>query len=35
MLRIGTLFSGIGAPEVALKEVGIKHEIIFACDSDP
>ena len=31
-LSIGTLFSGIGAFEHALNQLGIKHEIIFACD---
>ena len=34
-MRIGTLFSGIGAPELALKELGVKHTVEFACDSDP
>lgn len=32
-LRIGTLFSGIGAFEHALNQLGIKHEIKFACDN--
>lgn len=32
-LRIGTLFSGIGAAEFALKRLGIPHEIVFACDN--
>lgn len=31
-VRIGTTFSGIGSPEMALKELGVKHEIVFACD---
>ena len=31
-IRVGTAFSGIGAPEMALNQLGIKHEIIFACD---
>lgn len=31
-LKIGTLFSGIGAFEHALIQLGIKHEIKFACD---
>jgi len=35
MIRIGTLFSGIGAPEVALQQLGISHRIEFACDNDP
>lgn len=34
ILKVGTLFSGIGAPEVALKISGIKHEVVFACESD-
>lgn len=33
-IRVGTLFSGIGAPEVALKELDINHEVIFACEKD-
>lgn len=32
-LRIGTLFSGIGAFEEALKQLNIPHEIKFACDN--
>lgn len=32
-LRIATVFSGIGAAEQALKQLGIKHEIVFACDN--
>ena len=32
-LRVGTVFSGIGAPEFALKRLGIPHEIVFACDN--
>ena len=32
-LRIGTLFSGIGAAEFALKRLKIPHEIVFACDN--
>ena len=31
-LRVGTLFSGIGAFEEALKQLDIPHEIKFACD---
>jgi DNA (cytosine-5)-methyltransferase 1 len=34
MLRVGTDFSGIGAPEQALKELGIPHVVEFACDKD-
>ena len=32
-LRIGTVFSGIGAPEQALFRMGIKNKIVFACDN--
>ncbi|CAM9145321.1 DNA cytosine methyltransferase [Mycoplasma marinum] len=32
-LTVGTLFSGIGAPEWALKRLGIEHDIVFACDN--
>lgn len=32
-LRVGTLFSGIGAFEQALKQMKIPHEIVFACDN--
>ena len=32
-IRIGTVFSGIGAIEFALKRLGIDHEIVFACDN--
>ena len=31
-LNIGTLFSGIGSFEHALKRLNIEHKIIFACD---
>ncbi|MEG0283221.1 MAG: DNA (cytosine-5-)-methyltransferase [Erysipelotrichales bacterium] len=33
MLKIGTLFSGIGAVEQALIRMNKDHEIIFACDN--
>ena len=33
MLKLGTLFSGIGAVEQALIRMNIKHKIIFACDN--
>ena len=33
MLKLGTVFSGIGAIEQALKRLNIKHEILFACDN--
>ena len=32
-INIGTVFSGIGAPEQALKKLGIKTNILFACDN--
>lgn len=32
-MRVGTVFSGIGAAEQALKRLGVPHEIIFACDN--
>lgn len=32
-LQIATVFSGIGAPEFALKRLGIEHDIVFACDN--
>lgn len=32
-LRVATLFSGVGAFEQALKQLGIKHRIVFACDN--
>ena len=34
MLKIGTDFSGIGAPEQALKKLGIEYKSVFACDID-
>lgn len=34
MLKIGTVFSGIGAFEQALNKLNIKHQILFACDND-
>ena len=34
MLKIGTDFSGIGAPETALKRLGIPYDLIFACEID-
>ena len=33
MIRLGTLFSGIGAIEQALLKKGIQHKIVFACDN--
>ena len=33
-IRLGTLFSGIGAIEYALKRLGLQTSIQFACDND-
>ena len=33
MLKLATVFSGIGAIEYALEKLNIPHEIIFACDN--
>lgn len=33
-VRVGTAFSGIGSPEMALQQLGVKHDIVFACDID-
>lgn len=32
-LRIATVFSGIGAVEESLKQLGVPHKILFACDN--
>ena len=32
-IKIGTIFSGIGAAEFALRRLKIPHEILFACDN--
>ena len=32
-IRIATVFSGIGAPEQALKKIGVNYDIVFACDN--
>lgn len=34
VIRIGTMFSGIGAIEYALRRLNLKTEISFACDND-
>ena len=34
MIRIATVFSGIGAAEQALQQMKVPHEIVFACDND-
>ena len=33
MIRLATVFSGIGAPEAALEQMKIDFEIVFACDN--
>lgn len=33
MIRLATVFSGIGAIEHALDRMGLEHKIIFACDN--
>jgi len=33
MIRLATVFSGIGAVEQALKKLNLEHEIVFACDN--
>ena len=33
MIKLATVFSGIGSIEWALKRQGIEHEIVFACDN--
>ena len=33
MIKLGTLFSGIGAIEQALKRMNVDHEVVFACDN--
>ena len=33
-MKVGTVFSGIGAFEQALKKLNMEHEIVFACDID-
>ncbi len=35
IIRVGTLFSGIGAIEHALERLKLNKEIVFACDNDP
>lgn len=32
-IRVATVFSGIGAPEEALRQLGGAHEVVFACDN--
>lgn len=33
MIRLATVFSGIGAIEHALQRMGVQHKIVFACDN--
>ena len=33
MIKIGTVFSGIGSVEHALRRMKVKHQIVFACDN--
>lgn len=33
MIRLATVFSGIGAIEHALERMGLNSEIVFACDN--
>ncbi len=33
MIKLATVFSGIGAIEHALDRMNIEHEIVFACDN--
>jgi len=32
-LQVATVFSGIGAPEFALRRLNIPHDVVFACDN--
>lgn len=34
ILKLATVFSGIGAIEQALQKIKVPHKIIFACDND-
>ena len=34
MLKVGSDFSGVGAFEVALKRLGVDHQVVYACDID-
>lgn len=33
MIKVATVFSGIGSPEWALKRIGVDYKLIFACDN--
>lgn len=34
MLKVATLFSGVGTPEQSLKHLKVEHETVFACEID-
>ena len=34
MLKIATLFSGVGTPEIALQQLNIPHKVVFSCEKD-
>ena len=34
MIRVATLFSGVGTPEQSLKHLKVEHETVFACEWD-
>lgn len=33
MIKLATVFSGIGAIEHALQRMNLEHKIVFACDN--
>lgn len=33
MIKVATVFSGIGSPEWALKRIGVPYNLVFACDN--
>ena len=33
MIRLATVFSGIGSIEWALKKLNVPHKVVFACDN--
>lgn len=33
LITVGTVFSGIGSPEQALKRLNVPHKVMFACDN--
>ena len=33
MIKLATVFSGIGAIEHALDRMGVEHKLVFACDN--